>query len=88
MIYFFPQPRSNALKPYPVPITKKSKHPCLLKKKLIILVLIIHKHTHGQRKRKEKKKNRTGMQTSAVLGTSSQKISHLISPKFVCRVTD
>ena len=26
--------------------------------------------------------------TSAVLGTSSQKISHLISPTFVCRVTD
>ena len=26
--------------------------------------------------------------TSAVLGTSSQKISHLISPTFVCKVTD
>jgi hypothetical protein len=27
-------------------------------------------------------------QTSAVLGTSSQKISHLSSPTFVCNVTD
>ena len=26
--------------------------------------------------------------TSAVLGTSSQKISHFMSPKFVCNVTD
>ena len=29
-----------------------------------------------------------GALTSAVLGTSSQKISHFMSPRFVCSVTD
>lgn len=29
-----------------------------------------------------------GVLTSAVLATSSQKISHLMSPRFVCKVTD
>lgn len=39
-------------------------------------------------KSKTKTKSRVSAHTSAALGTSSHKISHLISPTFVCNVTD